>query len=161
MQRHRVTHAAKCSSSQSIIRELFRRKGERADYWKKQGGTIRFPPTNMGQNEWRNSFTKNTPLRVKLKLNISAVKRKQANTMQWHQFPGVPGILLTTLSWGWPGTLACTHTPFKNITEQKDFSLQTSVCAIKQKSSVGTVIPICWILILHQYLAITWSILIR
>lgn len=58
------------------------------------------PPTppNIRQKDWRNSFTKNTPWRVKLKLNIIAVKRKQASTMQWHQFPGVPGILLATLS---------------------------------------------------------------
>lgn len=107
MQRDRVTHSAKCSSSQSIIRELFRGKGERADYWKKSKETQSVvPPTR--DREWRNRFTKNTPLRVKLKLNISAVKRKQANTMQWHQFPGVPGILLTTQSWG-PARDACMH----------------------------------------------------
>lgn len=82
----------------------------------------------MGQKEWRNSFTKNIPLRVKLKLNISAVKRKQANTMQWHQFPGVPGILLTTQSQGLAGMLACTHTPFKNIMKQRVFPTNTCLC---------------------------------
>lgn len=64
---------------------LFRQKGERAEYWTKTKGTqsVLFPLVlNRGQEEGRNSFTKNTPLRVKLKLNISAVKRKQANTMQ-------------------------------------------------------------------------------
>lgn len=61
--------------------QLFRGEAERADYWKNPGDTICSPP-NMGQKEQRHSFTKNTPLRVKLKLNISAVKRKQANTMQ-------------------------------------------------------------------------------
>lgn len=142
MQRDSMTHVAKCSSSQSIVRG----KAERADYWKKQRDTICSPHPNMRHKEWRNSFTKNTPRRVKLKLNIIAVKRKQENTMQWHQFPGVPGILLATLS------RQCLHAltpPSKILWNKKTFPYKQLFVSQNKNQAWGH-----WLqLTLHQYLA--------
>lgn len=142
MQSNRVTHV-KCSSSQSIIQ----REGRKSWQLEKTRRHNQFHWLPMEQEEWRNSFTKNNPLRVKLKLNINAVKRKQANTIQWHQFPGVPGILLTTQR---QGCLHALTSPLKVLWNKKVFPLQTPICAIEQTWGVGTVITITGILILNH-----------
>lgn len=79
-------------------------------------------PPNMGQKEWRNSFTKNTPLRVKLKLNLVQSKENKQTQCSDISFLEFLEFSSPPRARGWPGMLACTHTPFKNIMKQRVFS---------------------------------------
>lgn len=93
----RVTHCWVFKLSVNHQWALKGKKKKRADNWKDIKVTQSAPPIQTQDRRRGETVLLKIPLlRVKFKLNFSAVERKQANTMQWHHFPGVPGILLTT-----------------------------------------------------------------